>query len=270
MSSADDGTTAIATEAGGIIIAAVAPATTSIRRVIPWYSFRAIVSGDGLILEAAGFPGPDPVLDQYLRQYDLRDASLTREFRYAGGGSVQTFLDFDLARSASAIARSFIYPTLSTVTNLAGTSTTVMISTGHERPVLSTMGTRVAFGGGPVGGPVSTTIYNGARLTGSITGSAVLWMDDTRLVVSTTNSSGTFTGVVVVDESGAILSRLPSGGRLVRVNATRVLDVSTGNTLDAATGSVMRTSIVDRRVAATSSGAVNVWQSASDLVLEAP
>jgi hypothetical protein len=213
--------------AGGTSFASVAtasgsiftfdPATNAQVGKISFLATQLFASGDGTVLAATADPNANPY---DVNVYSLPSGSLIHSFSYSSPFPSATLAlpsDISLSGSGTVIAQSFMNPTYS------GCSSEVIATTGGT-PVwcsptvqtqlrLSPDGTKQSSLSGGSLALAITNIWANGTLTGAVSGAAVGWVDNSRLLANTYvanhNLDNVYTGAGLYDPTGKLLVSTP-------------------------------------------------------------
>jgi hypothetical protein len=200
MARADDGTTAVSTAAGGILLFRLTADSRQYLGTIPRPSGRVELSRDGLVLAASANLGHwSYQFDRSLRVYSLPDRSEIKTWP-GSFNDINFFFGFSMSAQGNRFARLFYENDnpdnqMLVVGDLDGNKTLELFKElpafepwSENPPRLSFTGARVAVWIGPywfeVGAKGASKIYENGALLNTLPGRPLAWFDDDRLLVS--------------------------------------------------------------------------------------
>jgi hypothetical protein len=182
-------------------------ATRALEGEITSSSVKLEISDDGTRLATGPSSyGVSPGEDRSLRIYSLPSETLLHEWPYSASDPV-TATNFTMSGSGGVIGLTVGMPSMHEVSLIDGTPLWSQPDTG-EPLFLSPDGTRAAVstaGGLPY--QTSTSLYANGALTTALTGKAIGWADNSRLLVnryhvSTSPGDQPYDGIAIVDTAG--------------------------------------------------------------------
>jgi hypothetical protein len=191
ISGADDGTAAIATEAGGILLFKLGASSRQYLGSIPFQSSHVELSSDGTTLAAAASSlDYQYVPDRTVKVFSLPSATLQKAWSSSFTES-SPIRDFSLSSNGNRVGlvagsggSQPVYARQ--VFDLVHPDPTFSQTGSVEEPFrLSPNGTRVAAAtGGNVDVNTSTNIFEDGKLIGAVPGYPVAWLDEDRILVN--------------------------------------------------------------------------------------
>ncbi len=222
------GEVSIATASGKILV--YNPSAQSLVSTINFTSSKLALSSDGTVLAAkASDLDSQYEPDRTLNVYSLPGGALTNSFPYTFQDSPPVPFLFDFVMSGSGNALGQLIGTYNglyfnytrEVTPLSGSPIIWSDTPAPTAPpqnaamFLSPDGTLIAAStpivtGGGYSSSVTTSIYKNGTLVATVNGFVVGWIDNSRLMVNTFDSSGNYTGALIYDATGTLLTTLNS------------------------------------------------------------
>lgn len=280
ITGADPGVAAISTGSGAILLVDLRPdGGHGLRPAIDFYSSHVELSADGRQLVAAGsFADAQYWDDRSLRIYDPTDGGLEHLWNYTFSDYPSAlFMDFSFSRDATRLSHLVAdlrtYPAInsSRLTDTAGNLIATETTKGLMQ--LSPDG-RYGFVAVPTTplGLSTTELFTNGVLSGAVSGLAVGWVANDRLLVNvrTSGPRSTFVAAEVRDGAGALLqtTTLPALGQVSPISGSSLYDATTNATYDLVSGRKLWESIHPRPYRAAPAGSFAVYQQGSVICAE--
>ncbi len=248
VSGSPTGMAALSTASGKILLLNLQPTSKTFQTVLNFPSSHVELSADSSVLVASGITTASQYWnDRSLRVYSMPTASQTYVWPYAYGDYPTIFSDFSFARSGLRIAHllgtydgnKWIYTRK--VTDSGGAVLFTETSINAEALRLSPDGTIAALSSGGRTASATTQLYKNLTLSGALSGYALGWISDDRVLVNSYNTRGQFEHAIIYDSEGSMVSvtTLPEIEEFMPISSTLIYDKHNNLTYDLQSGDVV-------------------------------